>query len=199
MNIIYKLGDNITNFIKYNLPYKSNDELEIARYGITLFLMELYKFPIVFGLAFYLGIFKYCFLTYILFSILRSQSHGLHLSNGKQCLFYSTISIFSIVYFSKFFLLSLIFKLLISVITLYSIYRYAPADTEKKPILNPIIRKNKKTSSFLIAFFYIFFSFTFSDYVITNIFFLTLILLSIVINPLTYKLLNRRYNNYEYY
>lgn len=42
MSIVYKLTDNIIDSIKHYIKDKSNDELEIAKYGLNFF-MELYK------------------------------------------------------------------------------------------------------------------------------------------------------------
>lgn len=199
MSIVYKLTDNIIDSIKPYIKDKSNDELEIAKYGLNLFFMELYKLPLVFGFAYYLGIFKYCFLSYILLGFIRSHANGIHMRSGKGCIFYSTIALFSIVYISKTLLLNWILKIFISLLSIYLIYKYAPADTEEKPILNLDTRKKKKKFSIFIGIIYILISFIFPDKVIGNIFLFILILECVMINPLTYKLFNRRYNNYEDY
>ena len=199
MSIIYKITYNVIYSIKPYISNKSDDELEIAKYGLNLFLMELYKLPIIFGLAYYLRIFKYCLLSYILLGIIRNHANGIHMRSGKGCLFYSCIALFSIVYISKILLLHWIFKILISLIIIYLIYKYAPADTEEKPILNLDTRKRKNTISIYTGIIYILISFIFPNKAIGNIFLLVLILECIMINPVTYKLFNRRYNNYEYF
>ena len=100
---IYKLSDNIIDSIRPYIKNKSDDDLEIAKYGLNLFFMELYKFPILFGIAYYLGI----------------------------------------------------LKLFISLMTIYLLYNYAPADTEARPLLNENTRKKKK-KSFNFYWYYIF-------------------------------------------
>lgn len=144
ISIVYKITDNIIDSIRPYIKDKSNDELEIAKYGLNLFFMELYKLPILFGLAYYLGIFKYCFLSYILLAFIRSHANGIHMISGKICLFYSTIALFSIVYIAKILVLNWILKVFISLFSIYLIYKYTPADTEEKPILNLDKRKKKK-------------------------------------------------------
>ena len=56
MKLVYKISDSIINSVKPYVSDKSADDLEIAKYGLNLFFMELYKLPILFGLAYYLGV-----------------------------------------------------------------------------------------------------------------------------------------------
>lgn len=82
---------------------------------------------------------------------------------------------------------------------IYLLYKYAPGDTEQKPLLNKYTReKNKKVSCF-IGVTYVIIGFITSDEIISNILLLVLVLECVMINPITYKFLKRRYNNYEYY
>lgn len=113
MKIIYNFSDSIMDFIKPHINNKSDDDLKIAKYGLNLFFMELYKLPILFGLAYYLGILKYCFLSYILFGFIRSYANGLHMKSGKGCLIYSCLTFFSIIYISKHLIIGWILKLFI--------------------------------------------------------------------------------------
>ncbi|MEJ8552731.1 accessory gene regulator B family protein [Tepidibacter sp. Z1-5] len=197
MSFIYKTTDTILDSIKPYIKNKSEDDLEIAKYGLNLFLMELYKLPIFLGLAYFLGIFKYSILSYLLFGFIRSNAHGIHMKNGKLCLFYSCISFFSVVYISKILLLHIIIKLFLSILMLYILYKYAPADTEQRPLLNALTRKKKKKSSILVGIIYIIISLIYPTQILSNIFLFVLLLECIAIHPITYKIFNRRYRNYE--
>ncbi|MCT4507726.1 MAG: accessory gene regulator B family protein [Tepidibacter sp.] len=199
MNIIFKLSNNIIDSIHPYIKDTSNDVLEIAKYGLNVLLMDLYKLPIVFGFSYYLGIFKDCFLSYILFGLLRNHVHGLHMRSGRGCLFFSCISLFSIIYISKQVLIHWILKMIISLLVIYFICKYAPADTEERRLLNETTRKRKNKIYIFIGIIYITISFVFPNKVISNIFLLILVLECIMIHPITYKLFNRRYNNYEYF
>lgn len=44
MSIVYKLTDNIIDFIKPYIKDKSNDKLEITKYRLNLFLWNYIKF-----------------------------------------------------------------------------------------------------------------------------------------------------------
>lgn len=199
MKLVYKISDNIISCVKPYISDKSDDDLEIAKYGLNLFFMELYKLPILFGLAYYLGVLKYCIIVYILFGIIRNYAKGLHMKSGKGCLVYSCMTFFSIIYISKYLLIHWSLKLLISSVILYFIYKYAPADTEAKPLLNKNTREKNKKLSIFIGTIYISMSLITSDKVMSNILLLVLVLECIVIHPITYKIFKRRYNNYEHF
>lgn len=199
MKLVYKISDNIINSVKPYVSDKSDDDWDIAKYGLNLFFMELYKLPIVFGLAYYFGVLKYCILVYILFGTIRGYANGLHMKSGKGCLVYSCVTFFSIIYISKYLFINLSLKLLISCIIIYFLYKYAPADTEAKPLLNRSKREKNKKISIFIGIVYISVAFIISDKVISNILLLVLILECVVIHPITYKIFKRRYNNYEYF
>lgn len=197
MSFIYKTTDTIFDSIKPYIKDKSEDDLEIAKYGLNLFLMELYKLPIFLGLAYFLGMFKYSILSYLLFGFIRSNAHGIHMKNGKLCLFYSCIAFFSVIYISRIFLLNISIRILLSILILYILYKYAPADTEQRPLLNSLTRKKKKNSSILVGIIYIVISLICTNQILSNIFLFVLLLECIAIHPITYKIFNRRYRNYE--
>lgn len=197
MSFIYKTTDNIFDSIKPYIKNKSEDDLEIAKYGLNLFFMELYKLPIFLGLAYFLGMLKYSILSYLLFGFMRSNAHGVHMKNGKLCLFYSCIAFFSTIYISRILLLPISIKILLSILILYILYKYAPADTEQRPLLNSLTRKKKKNSSLLVGFIYILISLICTNQTLSNIFLFVLLLECIAIHPITYKIFNRRYRNYE--
>ena len=199
MSIIYKFTDNLIESMKPHISGKSDEDFEIVKYGLNVFLLDLYKLPIVFGLAYFLGVLKPCMLSYLFLCIIRNQAGGLHLKTGKGCLFYSSITLIGISYMSKLIYLSLVVKALIACILLYFINKYAPADTEQKPILNPDTRKRMHKTSLIVSVLYILASFTCLDRSVSNLFILVLILECIIIHPTTYKLFNRRYRNYEFY
>lgn len=153
MSFIYKATDAIFDSMKPYMENKSEDDLEIAKYGLNLFLMELYKLPIFLGLSYFLGIFKYSILSYLLFGLIRSNAHGIHMKNGKMCLFYSCIAFFTLIYISKLLFIPINIKLSLSILILYLLYKYAPSDTEQRPLLNELTRKRKKDFLFQLELY----------------------------------------------
>ena len=78
-------------------------------------------------------------------------------------------------------------------------YVYAPADTEKRPIVNMNQRKKLKLYSFLVCTIYIILTFIIKNEMIINLILLSMITESFIINPFIYKIFNLPYNNYKEY
>ncbi len=199
MTIISKMSKKIMFFVKEHIGEISQDDFEIAQYGIEVFLLNLYKAPIIFGIAYCLGIFKYCFFVFLLFGTLRNYTWGIHMKNGFTCTLCTCISFFSIVFLSIECTFSFYTKIILALVALYALYIYAPADTEERPCLNEKRREKNKKISLLLGGLYSLFSILYSNPIIGNFFLFTLLWASMMILPITYKLFNRRYNNYVYY
>ena len=77
--------------------------------------------------------------------------------------------------------------------------KYAPADTEKRPLINKNKRTLYKVLTLLITFIYLILSLILKNQIIINTLYLSIILETIQILPITYKLYGVRYNNYKNY
>ncbi|MBU3092384.1 accessory gene regulator B family protein [Clostridium sp. CF011] len=199
MNVSKMFSTKISNHIKKVLPDKTEEDLEIIQYGIEVLFMNLTKFPIILGVGYLLGILKYTVCTLIIFSIVRGFASGIHARHSYTCLISTMVTILGSVYLSLYLNITIITRLICFLLIMYIYFKYAPADTEEKPYLDPLIRKNLKLKSILIAIIYFIISISVDDTFFSNIFIYVLYIEGILISPLTYKLLNRRYNNYEYY
>ena len=76
---------------------------------------------------------------------------------------------------------------------------FAPADTHKRPIINKKMREKLKIKALAVSLIYIGIVFVYKNEFVTNIILLAMIVQSIVINPITYKLFKLPYNNYKEY
>lgn len=199
MKIAEKFSMKISNFIKKTLPDKTEEELEIIQYGLEVMFMNFTKFPIILGFGYLLGICKYTFYTLIIFGIIRTFASGIHARKSYTCLISTFAIIFGAVYLSLNFQLNIFAKIIIFIICLVIYYKYAPADTEEKPYLDPLVRKQLKVKSMLTTIVYFLISITMQDIFFSNIFIYVLFLEAILITPVIYKLFKRRYNNYEYF
>ena len=77
--------------------------------------------------------------------------------------------------------------------------KYAPADTEKRPLINKNKRIIYKVLTLVITFIYLVISLILKNQIIINALYLSTILETIQILPITYKLYGVRYNNYKNY
>ena len=95
--------------------------------------------------------------------------------------------------------MSLELKFLLGSIGTIFIFKNSPADTHKRPIVNPTRRKVYKSISTLIAISFTLIAIFINNEFVSNCLILALITQCIVISPLTYKLFKMPYNNYKNY
>ena len=128
----------LMNYIKKNGNY-SNKELMEIEYGLTGIYLTLSKIIIISIIAYFLGIFKEMFIFMIFFNIIRTTAYGLHATKSWICLLSSTLIFIGIPLVCKFIYLNIIIKLILGIISIIFIYKNAPADTKKRPIVSQIV------------------------------------------------------------
>ena len=184
----------ISRMNKYN-----KEELEQVQYGLESIYVALSKVIVILLISAILGLFKYSILLLLLFNILRIVAFGLHASKSIYCWISSTIAFIFIPYICVNHKFSLWFFIVISIISFISFVLYAPADTIKRPLINSNKRKIYKTLSILFAAIYIILIFTIDNTLIKNMLTFALIIETILILPITYKIFKLPYNNYKNY
>lgn len=181
---------------KYNFDEIRMAELKYGLYSMYTFLTKILVLAII---ALVLGIFKEFIIFVFFYNFLRIYGCGFHANTNFQCWIFSFISFIIIPLFSKMFVLNMLFKLFISLICSLILIKYAPADTHNKPIINRFIRRRKKTMMFISCLIYLIIIIFSKNMLLTNLIMLSLIIESIFINPIIYKIFNQTYNNYKYY
>ena len=184
----------ISRMNKYN-----KEELEQVQYGLESIYVALSKVIVILLISAILGLFKYSILLLLLFNILRIVAFGLHASKSIYCWISSTIAFIFIPYICVNYKFPLWFFIVISIISFISFVLYAPADTIKRPLINSNKRKIYKILSIIFAAIYIILIFTINNTLIKNMLTFALILETILILPITYKIFKLPYNNYKNY
>ena len=184
----------ISGMNKYN-----KEELEQVQYGLESIYVALSKVIVILLISAILGLFKYSILLLLLFNILRIVAFGLHASKSIYCWISSTIAFIFIPYICVNYKFPLCFFIVISLISFISFVLYAPADTIKRPLINSNKRKIYKILSIIFAAIYIILIFTIDNTLIKNMLTFALILETILIIPITYKIFKLPYNNYKNY
>lgn len=187
----------VGNCLKYIMKYNnySNDEVDIIRYGLEGIYLTISKVTIILILALVLGILQEVIIFLLLFNVIRSTAFGLHASKSYICLISSTLIFILIPYFCLYIDINNYIKCLISIICILCIYRYAPSDTKKKPIVNKTRRFIYKFLSTIISILYSF-VLIFSSGFISNALLFSMVVECALIMPVTYKLFKLPYNNY---
>lgn len=180
-----------------------SDEIQVAEYYLEALIMSSYKIPILFFIAYKLNVLYEIGLVFLLVGFMRKTSWGVHLKSGLGCLLFTMGMMFLNVYLSIYISFNIIFVFLILLISFYNYYKYAPADTEERPCLDAELRKEMKKKTLFKFFLINIANFTFFEIyksdIIFDIVWMSIFMVSLMIHPLTYKILKRGYNNYEKY
>ena len=177
----------------------NEEELEIINYGLESIYLTLVKIVIIIFLSLLLGIFKEVILMIVSYNIIRFFAFGLHAPNSTSCLITSIILFIGGAYVSIYLDISIYIKIIISFISILLISIYAPADTEKRPLINRKKRIKYKYISIVVSIFMTIFLINFHDSYLSNFLLIGLIEEVIMILPITYKLYKLPYNNYKTY
>lgn len=187
------------NSIKNKNPNYDKEKLEVIEYGLTGLYILITKSIIIFTIAYFLGIFKELLIFMIIYNLIRTVSFGIHATSSTKCLISSSLAFLGTTYLCKYISIPINIKVIISLFEIFYIYKYSPADTEKRPIVNPKRRLIYKLLSTTIAIGMIISSILIKDTFISNSFITAPLIQCIMISPITYKLTNQKYDNYKYY
>ncbi|MBR2833196.1 MAG: accessory gene regulator B family protein [Bacilli bacterium] len=190
---------NSLNSIKNKNPNYDKEKLEVIEYGLTGLYILITKSIIIFTIAYFLGIFKELLIFMIIYNLIRTVSFGIHLSSSLSCLITSAVAFLGTTILCKYCIIPINIKIIIGLLEIPYIYLHSPADTEKRPIVNPKRRLIYKLLSTIIAIGMIISSILIKNTFVSNSFILALLIQCIIISPITYKLTKQKYNNYIYY
>lgn len=190
--------DYCMNIVNYDKRY-DEEKLEIIRYGLEGLYLQITKIIIILLLSFILGIFKEVIIFLLIYNIIRTTSFGLHATKSWICLLSSTLIFIGLPIFCINFTIPIYIRVVISIITIVSVFKNAPADTQKKPIVNPKRRQFYKYSSTFIAILFAYCSILIDNSFLANCFVLAPLVQSFMIAPTIYRLFGLPYNNYLNY
>ncbi len=200
--MVDKICEILTNKIRREMPEIDDERAEIINYGLQNIVGEIPKTFIIFGIAYFLGIFKLTLLVFILLLPYRAFSGGLHLHTHIGCIIGTTAFYCGIALLSKYLILDTIFKYILTALiwtfSIIMIKLYAPADTENLPILRKNERKRKQILSYVTVCIYAIVAICTSNVILSNILIFGTLVQSIMITRFAYKITNNKYG-YEIY
>ena len=187
------------NSVKNDNPNITSEKLAEVKYGLEGLYLSITKVIIIFIIAYFLNIMKQTLIIMFTYNIIRSTSFGLHATKSIYCLISSIFIFIGGVYICEYIYVPIYLKVLLSIISIYILYKYAPADTHRRPIVNMKKRRIYKIISVLIGFIYLILIVTFRDNIISKYLLVGMLEACILIHPLTYKIFNLPYDNYKSY
>ena len=177
----------------------TEEKLAEIKYGLSTLYINITKTIVIFTLDYFLGILKELLLILLFYGLLRLTGFGLHAKKSWQCWIGSLFTFLLLPFLVKILTINIYVRLIISILSIIFILVYAPADTEKRPL----IRKNRRIAYKIIctitAIILTIYSFYTKELLIQNSIFFSLILECIMISPLTYKIFKLKYANYKNY
>ena len=193
--IINKCMELVTTYNK-DLSQRDIDKIKYGLEGLYLTITKLIFIIIV---SIILGIWKETLLLIIIFNGIRLTAFGVHAKRSIDCLISSTLFfiLFPIICIKL--TIPLIVKIILFIPLTVLIGIFAPADTEKRPLINKKKRKIYKILSIIISTIYMTIAIVIKDNTLSNCFIFAIVIQIIIMLPITYKIFGVSYNNYKNY
>ena len=201
--MIEKFCNFLTKKIQKKMPEIDDERAEIIQYGLEVIIGETPKLFILLGISILLGVWQLALISFVVIGIYRGASGGVHLKTHLGCIV-STLSMYlGNVLLSKYCIIEPIYiKYIITfgiwIFSLLMIKFYAPADTENVPIISKKERKRKKILSYIIMTVFLLSSVFIKDQVISNLFLYGVLIQTLTITRIAYKVTNNKYGHEEY-
>ena len=193
--IINKCMELVTTYNK-DLSQRDIDKI---KYGLEGLYLTLTKLIFIIIISIILGIWKETLLLIIIFNGIRLTAFGVHAKRSIDCLISSTLFfiLFPIICIKL--TIPLIVKVILFIPLTVLIGIFAPADTEKRPLINKKKRKIYKMLSIMISIIYMTIAIVIKDNTLSNCFIFAIVIQIIIMLPITYKIFGVSYNNYKTY
>ena len=192
--LINSVMNNIKRYYNYD-----EEKLKVIKYGLASLYLHITKMFVIFLVSYILGTLKTLLILMGLYSYLRLTSFGVHAKKSTHCWISSMIIFLMIPYICENITLNIYLKIIISVISIILICIYAPADTEKRPLINKKRRTLFKLASVCNGLIYTVMLFIVRNNLLSNCILFSQLLTVFVILPITYKLFGVSYNNHKKY
>ncbi len=193
--VVNGIMNNITKYYDYD-----NTKISEIKYGIESLYLTITKTIIIFIISFILNITKELMLLFVFYSLIRLTGFGVHAKKSWHCWVTSLITFVLIPLLIKYVTLNKEFIIISYTIFTLLLLEYAPADTEKRPLINKKKRIIYKVLTILLVISYLIYSLIQKDNItIINTLYFSILLETLLVLPCTYKLFGVKYNNYKNY
>lgn len=201
--MIEKFCNFLTQKIRKKMPEVDDERAEIIQYGLEVIIGEVPKIFIVIGFSILLGVWQLTLFSIVVIGIYRGVSGGFHLKTHIGCMISTLTMYLGNVFLSKYCIIEPMYiKYIITfgiwVFSLIMIKLYAPADTENVPIISKKERKRKKILSYIIMTVFLLSSVFIKDQVISNLFIYGVLIQTLTITRMAYKITHNKYGHEEY-
>ncbi len=190
--------DYITGRINRRCHYEGLDAVKL-RYGINQTVSSITKSALIFLIAFIIGVLPYTIIAVLSFNLLRHRAFGLHSIKKGRCTVYSTLFFVVIPYFIQGMIMDTWSIVLIYMSIAVAMLAFAPADTERRPLVGKGRRTKFRKEAVIITAILMLASVLIPNAAARVFLTYGALMETVTILPITYKVMGRTYNNYEKY
>lgn len=193
--VVNSIMNNITKYYDYD-----NTKINEIKYGIESLYLTISKTIIIFIISILINMTKELILLFTFYSLIRLTGFGVHAKKSWHCWVTSITMFILIPLLIKYVTLNQELIIISYIVFTLLLIKYAPADTEKRPLINKKKRIIYKVLTITLAITYLIYSLIYKDNtIIINTLYFSVLLEVILILPCTYKLFGVKYNNYKNY
>lgn len=185
----------VLSLIKECYPEYNEKTIDRIRYGIEAVYLTFTKIIVIFGIAFFMGIFRESIILLLLFNVLRTTGFGLHASKSWMCLAASGLIFLCCPLLCMYITIPRYIIILLEIVLLINLYLYAPSDTVKRPLKNKKKRLIYKVLTCITGGVYLLLSVILDNGFLINSLLFAMMIETGLIHPLTYKIFNLPYRN----
>ena len=201
--MIDRFCEYLTNEIRKQNPDIDDERAEVIKYGLQIMVGEIPKVFIMALIAWALGILNWTLACFILMLPYRMYSGGFHLKTHIGCIIGTSLMYTGNAFISQQFELPLLYKVIFAItlfiFSIFMIYLYAPADTEDVPVVSKKERRKRKIISYIIVAVMLIAAVFIKNNIVSNILLVGVLLQTISITRLAYKITNNKYGHEEYW
>ncbi len=191
--VVNKIMNNVSKYYNYD-----DVKLKEIKYGIESIYLTITKTIVVIIISLLLNTTKELMWFMLFYGLLRITAFGLHAKKAWHCWVLS-LTLFSLIpYLIKVLIINKYISLSLFIISTILFIIYAPADTEKRPLIHKRKRIIYKIISIIISIIYMTIS-RFTGSIISNSLLFAELMQVIMILPISYNLLGLKYDNYKSY
>lgn len=198
MGIIESLASRMALWMNKERQGDHIDYLKM-KLGIETILTNVSKGLIVYGTAIILGLFLQTLILHVAYAILRRYSYGLHANSSTVCSVISIVLFIGTPILCQYIPFNSLVVIGCGLLFITLLYLYAPADTDKSPIIGAERRRTLRMKSMVACAVITGIAFLYPDPFIKSLLMLGMAIQIVMILPLTYKILKRSVKNYEQY
>ena len=170
-------------------PDYDSSKLDEIRYGLEAIYLSLTKVVVILLVS----------LLLLFFNGLRSFAFGIHATKSWMCWIASSLLFIGLPYVCLHLDMPLVIQYFVLAVTFICFLLYAPADTKKRPLVRKNRRIKFKLLTITVAVIYILLYFYTNSMFLKNVIMCSMLLESVLIHPLTYRVFKLPYKNYEGY